>query len=102
MIPSSRNLVYTNKYTADGELLFGLNRSSGLLIETRGRARTRCYNCRYSGRELKMRCLGIIRAPAAAASRKRIIIKHRFTCARVLYVLLSHTFTAAGRLCNIV
>lgn len=33
-----------------------------------------------SGRELKMRCLGIIRV-AATASRKRIIIKHRITCA---------------------
>lgn len=86
MIPNSRNLVYINKHTADGEL-FGLNRSSGLLIEARGTAHTRCYNCRYAGRELKMCCLGIIREVAAAALRKRIIIKLRFTC---VYILLSY------------
>jgi len=89
MIPNGRNLVYINKHTADGEL-FGLNRSSGLLIEARDRAHTRCYDCRYAGRELKMCCLGIIRE-AAAAIRKRIIIKLRFTCVYLHNIIIVHT-----------
>jgi len=97
MIQSSRNLVYINKHTADGEL-FGLNRSSGLLIVARGRAHTRCYNCRYAGRESKMRCLGIIRA--AAASRKRIIIKLHFT--RVLIRILLSYILQQSIICNII